>query len=465
MGGVKRLVGMGMLVLGLSVIDGGLWTVAPAWAVTVEELQTQIDAMRRTYEAKIAALEQQVGELRQQVVSTGEQPPVATQVVREQDDEAFPYFPQNPAGFGNVTVGGYGDLEFETFNDRTSTFDQARFIINIGARPTERLMFYSEYEIEHGGVSAADVGEAKVEQAWIDYALGDLVALRGGVVLVPMGQFNLYHDSDLQDLTVRPLVHRRVIPSTWMEAGVGLRGELPVGEWFGEGVVQDLLINYQGYVVNGLDEDIGDTGLRNAKGAIEQDENANKAFVGRVGISPINNLEIGLAGYAGRYGRSGARGTANGNDGIVGFASDVNLKFGRFELVGDYAVFDFDEGAIVDNDNSDATAPSNAPGKLKGFYLEPRFHFWPSFLDDTFLGRGFEHPTFTAVSRYDWVKIRDDNDAGSGDNEENRITLGLNYRPIESFVIKTEYQWNSTDNEALEYGDSDGFAASMAIGF
>jgi len=86
------------------------------------------------------------------------------------------------------------------------------------------------------------------------------------------------------------------------------------------------------------------------------------------------------------------------------------------------------------------------------------------FLDDTFLGRNFDNPTFTLVGRWDWAKI-DDGDSGSGDNEETRYIMGLNYRPTDSFVVKFEYQFNDTDNETFEAGDGDGFITSVALGF
>jgi hypothetical protein len=102
---------------------------------------------------------------------------------------------------------------------------------------------------------------------------------------------------------------------------------------------------------------------------------------------------------------------------------------------------------------------------MRGFYIEPRYHFWPKFLNNTFMGRGFKDPKLTLVSRYDWVDIGDDGDAGDGANKEKRFTLGLNYRPIESWVFKMEYQWNTSTNETLERGDKNGVMASMAMGF
>ena len=81
------------------------------------------------------------------------------------------------------------------------------------------------------------------------------------------------------------------------------------------------------------------------------------------------------------------------------------------------------------------------------------------------LKTGFDDPTFTLIGRYDWARIDDDGDATVGDNEEERWTLGFNYRPVESWVLKLEYQWNRTEVETLERGNNDGFFGSVAIGF
>ena len=124
------------------------------------------------------------------------------------------------------------------------------------------------------------------------------------------------------------------------------------------------------------------------------------------------------------------------------------------DIVGEYAYFDVDEP--VDSD---------VANYFKGYRIEADYHFWPEFLNNTFLGKGFDNPTLTLVGRYGSGKIDDDSDAGTGDNEENRFTLGLNYRPVPSWVFKTEYQWNSTKNESLERGDNNGFMTSIAMGF
>ena len=446
-----------------------------AGADEIDDLKADMRKLREDYESKIQKLQTQIETLDEK------QEERASKIEEKVDKKVLdveyvgryegPFgkgglLIKNPSGFGNVSVGGYADMEFENFENSNSTFDQARFIINLGAQPHERLLFYSEYEIEHGGPNAADSGqgEAKVEQAWISYLINDMVNLRGGIVLVPFGKFNLLHDSDIQDLTERPIVSRRLLSATWMESGFGAFGEFNIGETLGWKLLPDFYLNYESYIINGLDEDISDTGMRNAKGSISSDANNNKAFVSRLGAGLNRNLELGLSSYLGRYGRSGSA-TRNGKDNLAGLGADINFKAGAFELVGDFAYLDFEDGALVDHDNDNAADEVSAPKYMRGFYVEPRYHFWPKFLNNTFMGRGFKDPKLTLVSRYDWVSIGDDGDAGDGDNKERRFTLGLNYRPIESWVFKMEYQWNASTNETLERGDKNGVMASMAMGF
>ena len=190
-------------------------------------------------------------------------------------------------------------------------------------------------------------------------------------------------------------------------------------------------------------------------GSFEEDNNNNKAFVGRLALMPINLMpvetEIGLSGYWGEY--------DDADHEIGGF--DVDWKFvkGPLELVGEYALLDLEDGGIQ---SDDLTA---VPGFLSGYYIQLNYHFWFETLNSTFLGRGFESPTFTAVVRYGQAHIDDDTDEDTGDNDEDQWVIGLNYRPVETWVLKLEYQMNKTDNESLDRGDSDGFISSVTAAF
>ncbi len=282
----------------------------------MQKLQSQIETLSQRQDQKITEIEQKVAENTLNVDYVGRyQGPF----------QKGGLLINNPSGFGNVSVGGYMDHEFLNFENSNSTFDQHRWIINIGAELGERLRFYSEYEIEHGGPDANNSGdgEAKVEQAWVDYLIQDWVNVRMGAVLVPMGRYNIYHDSDLQDLTDRPIVSRDVIPTTWTESGAGLHGKFnpTIGEY------DDLIIGYETYVINGLDNGFSDTGLGGGRGSLKSDNNNSKAAVGRLTLSPALGHEVGFSGYWGRYNSAG--------DAITGGAVDWLTTWGPLELLGE----------------------------------------------------------------------------------------------------------------------------------
>ena len=74
----------------------------------------------------------------------------------------------------------------------------------------------------------------------------------------------------------------------------------------------------------------------------------------------------------------------------MGIGADVNFKRGPFELVGDFAYWNFEDGALVDHDNDSAVGDEvSAPKYMRGFYIEPRYHFWPKFFKQYFFGSWF----------------------------------------------------------------------------
>src|SRR6476620_7304637 len=130
-------------------------------------------------------------------------------------------------------VGGYMDIQYRSQSKSsiengyaggiTNGFDQQRFVPFIYADITEHVKFASELEIEHG-IRAEGANEISLEFAFIDYLIKEPVNLRAGIILIPIGKFNLLHDSPLNDLTDRPLVAQYVIPSTLSETGGGFYG-------------------------------------------------------------------------------------------------------------------------------------------------------------------------------------------------------------------------------------------------
>ncbi|MEZ6196141.1 MAG: hypothetical protein R3F20_10520 [Planctomycetota bacterium] len=333
-----------------------------------------------------------------------------------------------------LRFGGYFDLEFrhDEASDDT-TFDQHRLILQIEAEILpRRISFRTEIEIEGGGTADfLSDNEIAVEYAELRFHLDRAFNLKFGALLIPFGRFNLLHDSPLRDLTDRPLVDRRIIPTTWTDAGVGAYGAFDLGD--------AVTLDYDIVVVNGLDGDFSSTaggGFRDARGSFREDVNDDKMIVGRLGVTPhlgfLDHASIGLSFGFGRYDEGDDRSMRM-------FALDWTFREGPFEFIGEYACVDLERGA--------AEVAAGVPGGASGYYLQLNYHFFV----DSWVGTTpffTEESTFTLVVRYGTIDTDDsalgiDRDSrGAGFRDDlRRVTFGINFRPVEKTVIKLEYQW------------------------
>ena len=212
--------------------------------------------------------------------------------------------------------------------------------------------FATEIEIEHGGTNTnggvnADRGELKVEFATIDFLMTDWLNYRAGIILSPLGKFNLVHDSPLQDLTDRPMVSTNIIPTTLSESGMGFFGTLYPTEMS--------KLDYEIYVVNGFqsvsvntsvinDTSVGDIQnfIRNSRGSKDTDNNTNFAIVGRVAYSPFLGLELGLSAHTGYV-------DDDDSNRMTIKAFDWTYQKGPFELVGEYAHASIERDGLLAN--------------------------------------------------------------------------------------------------------------------
>jgi len=192
-------------------------------------------------------------------------------------------------------LGGYAATELVAPADGPASFDAHHLVMSLAAQPHPRARFAAEVEWEHGGTPVregrADLpGEVRVEQATADLRLREGVWARAGVLLMPIGRYNLEHEAPAHDLTERPLVERFVIPSTWSEVGAGVVVSATLGR---------TLVDAQLVAVNGLDgPPVDGAGLRDVRGSLAEDVDANKGVAGRV-EARSGALRVGLAGYGG----------------------------------------------------------------------------------------------------------------------------------------------------------------------
>jgi hypothetical protein len=364
---------------------------------------------------------------------------------------------QGPSELSNaVQFGGYFELEYEDLESAGSgnpgygNLDNHRTILFFGAQPHERLTFFNELEIEHGG--APDI---KLEQSWLEFAINDNHNFRAGVDLIPVGRLNINHDGNLRDFVFRPYVDGSIIPTTWFESSLEFNGNL----------TQNL--SYQVGVSNGMNgsdtSTLGSTGeIENMVGLslAEEDANGSKALYSRVAWSPLLGTEIGLSGYSTAYDESG--------NNITFAALDFNTIMGPWEFTGELVDVSKDEQTVNEtiagsDVNGDGNVTANAQGLsgASGARLEAAYHFWPDALYDSFLGRGFDNPTFTALGRYEQLKR--DVPSGAQSLDESYYSVGFNYRPIERVKYAVTYDIHNPDSNRITEQNRFGFGA--VIGF
>jgi len=374
-----------------------------------------------------------------------------------------------------ATIGGYVDVMYNILsrqnldNPSRNSFGQQRLVPFIFADITDRVKFAAELEFERGGPNApqGSDGSMSVEFAQLDYLVNETINLRGGILLMPVGKFNLLHDSPLNDLVDRPMVSRIIIPSTWFEAGAGIYGT------FYPTTLSK--VDYEVYAVNAMSHTAGtisDLGVRNARGSVSRDRDDNKAVVGRVAISPMLGIEVAGSAYHGQY-RPGLG--AIGSGWLSIYALDWTLQRGPFELIGEAAI------SRISN-NKIAGTPIVGPAGMFGYYVQANYHFMPELLRRVAPSHFSEASTFTFTLRWEQVDTDTDNRTlalSNGNRRElDRMTVGLNFRPIEDTVFKINWQYNTQNDNARglvpvgDYStnggarmDGDGFLFQMATYF
>ena len=164
--------------------------------------------------------------------------------VLSQDSIAFKYNSSTNIANGmlisdrKLNIGGYAQIDYnQTFGNNThynGKLDAHRLVLLFGYRFTNKLSFVTEIEVEH-------VKEVYVEQAFLNYALNTYINFRGGLLLIPMGIINEYHEPPTFNGVERPLIDAFIVPTTWREIGLGITGTIP-----------EISMRYQAYLVNGF---------------------------------------------------------------------------------------------------------------------------------------------------------------------------------------------------------------------
>ncbi|MFD2541893.1 hypothetical protein ACFSSB_06125 [Lacinutrix gracilariae] len=317
-----------------------------------------------------------------------------------------------------ITIGGYAQIDYNQPEGDNGTLDVHRLVMLLGYKFSDKVQFVTEIEYEH-------VKELYVEQAFLNYSLNDKINIRGGLMLVPMGIVNEYHEPTVFNGVERPSMDKSIVPTTWREIGVGLTGKL-----------DNASLRYQAYIFNGFTSLNGDStlggsnGLRNGrqKGAESTVNTPNLSA--KVDYYGISGLRLGLSGYFGRtQAEDDIQETPGADVGINMFGLDARYINKRFSARGQYI-----HALISDADDYNALYEANLGSELKGWYAEAAYNLLP-------LNKEQKLDAFVRYEQYDTHAAT--KNAGITRNlayNRQEWTGGLSYHVANGAVVKADYQ-------------------------
>ena len=332
-----------------------------------------------------------------------------------------------------LTVGGYAQIDYNqpvgggTYN--SGGLDVHRMVLMFGYKFNDKVQFISEVEFEH-------VKELYVEQAFLQYEILPWLKFRGGLMLIPMGIINEFHEPSTFNGVERPNLDKYIVPTTWREIGVGFTGVFP-----------SAALSYQLYLTNGFKSyDDGPTlsgsnGFRSGrqKGAESFMNAPNLAF--KVNYFGVTGLQLGLSAYSGRsqtslfngVDKSDANAIAVVDSSIVGLTmlgADARYNRGGFQ-----ARAQLNYGSVSNSGTYNEFTGSDLGSALSGWYAELAYDVLHSV-------ERFESELIPFV-RFEQYNTHASVEGATTSNPAlNRtdLTVGLGWRLVKGAMLKLDYQ-------------------------
>lgn len=312
-------------------------------------------------------------------------------------------------GDSKTSIGGYGELHYNNFDEAGSKMDYHRFVLYFAHEFSSKIRFFSELEVEHSLVGEGKPGEVELEQAYIEFDLADEMRVKGGLFLVPVGIINETHEPPTFYGVERNPIESNIIPATWWEAGAAMSGNFGASG-----------LSYDFGVTSGLAVD--DTfNIRSGRQKVANAVAEDLAYSGRLKYTGVAGLELAVSVVH----------QSDISQGLVVDAGAATLletharwNKGPLTLTALYAGWSIDGDAaeLAEKDQQD------------GYFVEGSWRFNPSF------------GVFLRHNEWD--------NGGAGDTEKSQSNLGFNYWPHRNVVIKfdIEERGKSQDDNGFNLG-------------
>ncbi len=361
---------------------------------------------------------------------------------------------------GKLVIGGYGEVHYnQPFNSEirsNATLDVHRMVMLLGYNFSSRTQFVSELEFEH-------VSEVYVEQAFLQHKLNSFINLRAGLLLIPMGIVNEYHEPTTFNGVERPLIDGKIAPTTWREIGFGLSGNIIPAS-----------LKYQAYIVNGFNGYNGKGNLNGKNGFRSGRQRGAESFMSSPNFTAkaeyygIRGLNIGLSGYFGKTQSTLYNGIAKDNSAAVARADSsvvgismlgVDARYGikGLQLRGQLYYAAISNTEEYNKFTAVNKVANDLGSAMTGYYVEAGYNVLRGVSSTT-----NELIPFVRMENYNTHQSTVGSLVKNEAYNNNAITTGLTYRIAQGAVIKADVQFVKA-KQADEY--SKVFNAGIGVMF
>jgi hypothetical protein len=345
-----------------------------------------------------------------------------------------------------LTIGGYGEIHYnQPINDNQfdlGTLDAHRLVMFLGYNFSKKTQFVSEIEFEYAK-------ELWVEQMFLQHKINKYVNFRAGLLLIPMGIINEYHEPTTFNGVERPVIDNKIAPSTWREIGLGFSGN-----------IMQIKTKYQVYMVNGFSGHDGTNAMFSGSKALREGrQKGSKAYIispsftGKIEYYGAKNLNVGFSGY---FGGSQSRLYSNldkENDAMVqkadssvvgismlGFDARYNHK--GIKLTGQFYYTSISNTDQYNTFSAKSGKPNDLGSGMIGYYAEIGYNVFKPIKSIR-----IELMPFVRYEAYDTHhKVQSPVVRNSG-YYNTVITTGLTYVLVKGAVVKADIQFFKSDAE------------------
>jgi hypothetical protein len=381
-----------------------MWAIVQSQQAEIEALRAELDETQQGIDATQA----KVAESEERIEATGD----FVESLAAAD-----------SGPSKTSIGGYGELHYSQIDADTGDSEEIdfhRFVLFFGHEFSDRVRFFSEFELEHSLSGDGKPGEVELEQAYAEFALTDNLFAKTGLFLLPVGIMNETHEPPTFYGVERNNVENIILPSTWWEAGAGLRGNL------GNGISWDAAVH------SGLAMPTSGSSafrVRSGRQKVAEADASDPAATFRLKYTGVPGLEL-AASY--QYQWDPSQEAGDGLDSGQLFTTHAVYQRERFGLRALYGAWNFDGVAV---EAADADSQS-------GWYVEPNFRV---------------SDKWGVYARYE------DLDAARDQDQFTQSEFGFNYWPTDGVVLKMDFRSREFDLSSLSAADFD--AIDLGFGY